>query len=69
MADTTVEEFAAVLKVPVERLMAQLRDAGIEVGNADFVMTDEMKLQLLEHLREVQAKSGDVKRRIVLRRS
>ena len=35
MADVTVAQFAEVLKVPVERLLAQLDEAGIKVGGAD----------------------------------
>ncbi len=35
MADVTVTQFAEVLKVPVDRLLVQLEEAGITVGGAD----------------------------------
>ncbi len=34
MAEVTVAEFARVLKVPVERLLVQLDEAGIKVKGA-----------------------------------
>ena len=35
MAEVTVADFAKVLKVPVDRLLVQLDEAGIKVGGAD----------------------------------
>ena len=35
MADVTVSQFAEVLKVPVERLLTQLDEAGIQVSGAN----------------------------------
>ena len=37
MSDVTIAQFAEVLKVPVERLLAQLAEAGIENGGPDAV--------------------------------
>jgi translation initiation factor IF-2 len=51
MADVTVAQFAEVLKVPVEKLLVQLDQAGIKVGGAQAVISDEAKLELLTHLR------------------
>ncbi len=51
MSNVTVTEFAKVLKVPVERLLAQLGEAGIEITGADDTITDDAKLELLTHLR------------------
>ena len=51
MADVTVTQFADVLKVPVDRLLTQLEQAGITVTGADAVISDEAKLELLTHLR------------------
>ena len=39
MADVTVSQFAEVLKVPVERLLTQLDEAGIRVSGADDTIT------------------------------
>jgi len=51
MADVTVSQFAEVLKVPVERLLLQLDQAGITVSGADDTISDEAKMELLTHLR------------------
>jgi len=51
MADVTVAQFAEVLKVPVERLLTQLDQAGITVNGANDTITDEAKMELLTHLR------------------
>jgi len=51
MADVTVTEFADVLKVPVDRLLVQLGEAGVTVHGADATISDDAKLELLTHLR------------------
>ncbi|MDR2215573.1 MAG: translation initiation factor IF-2 [Nevskiaceae bacterium] len=51
MAEVTVTQFADVLKVPVDRLLTQLEQAGIQVSGADDMISDEAKLELLTHLR------------------
>ncbi len=51
MADVTVAEFAATLKVPVEKLLSQLDEAGIKVQGAEDRITDDAKLELLSYLR------------------
>jgi len=51
MADVTVAQFAEVLKVPVERLLVQLEQAGIPASGENDVINDEAKLELLTHLR------------------
>jgi len=51
MADVTVSQFAEVLKVPVDKLLAQLDEAGIKVKGSDDNISDEAKLELLTHLR------------------
>jgi translation initiation factor IF-2 len=51
MSDVTITEFAEVLKVPVDRLLVQLDEAGIEVSGAADTITDDAKLELLTHLR------------------
>jgi translation initiation factor IF-2 len=73
MADVTVEQFANVLKVPVERLLSQLDEAGIKVSGSDDTITEDAKLELLTHLRrshgqqDTTATSG-APRRITLKR-
>ena len=51
MADVTVAQFAEVLKVPVEKLLTQLDEAGIKVSGSDDSISDDAKLELLTHLR------------------
>lgn len=72
MADVTVAQFAEVLKVPVEKLITQLDDAGIKVNGADDMISEDAKLDLLTHLRrshgDEDALASGVPRRITLRR-
>jgi len=72
MADVTVAQFAEVLKVPVEKLISQLDDAGIKVNSADDTISEDAKLELLTHLRrshgQEAASSDGSPRRITLRR-
>lgn len=51
MADVTVSQFAEVLKVPVDRLLTQLGEAGIKVSGANDLISDEAKMELLTFLR------------------
>jgi translation initiation factor IF-2 len=71
MADVTVSQFAQVLKVPVDRLLAQLDQAGIKVAGPEDRITDEAKLELLTHLRRshgAESDDGGAPRRITLKR-
>ncbi|MFK8054453.1 MAG: translation initiation factor IF-2 [Woeseiaceae bacterium] len=56
MADVTVSQFAEVLKVPVDKLLEQLAEAGIEVSGADDKISDDAKMDLLGHLRRSHGK-------------
>jgi translation initiation factor IF-2 len=51
MAEVTVSQFAEVLKVPVDRLLVQLDQAGIKVSGPNDRISDDAKLELLTHLR------------------
>ena len=70
MAQVTISQFAEVLKVPVERLITQLDEAGIKVAGADDVISDEAKMELLTHLRRAHGRVEDAAspRKITLRR-
>ncbi len=72
MADVTVAQFAEVLKVPVDRLLQQLGQAGIQVDGADGIISEEAKHELLTHLRRTHGRDdarGDAApRKITLRR-
>ena len=49
-AAVTVAQFADVLKVPVERLLEQLAEAGVDIKDADALVDDDTKMVLLNHL-------------------
>ncbi|MGH8226862.1 MAG: translation initiation factor IF-2 [Steroidobacteraceae bacterium] len=70
MADVTVSQFAQVLKVPVDRLLVQLDQAGIKVAGPEDRLSDEAKLELLTHLRRSHGsgEEGGAPRRITLSR-
>jgi translation initiation factor IF-2 len=71
MAEVTVSQFAEVLKVPVDRLLVQLDQAGIKVDGPDDRISDDAKLELLTHLRRSHGSgdSGDAApRKITLQR-
>jgi len=70
MADVTVSQFAEVLKVPVERLLTQLDEAGISVAGANATISDEAKMELLTFLRRAHGRSEDATapRKITLKR-
>ena len=59
MADVTVAQFAEVLKVPVEKLLVQLDQAGIKVKGPEDRISDEAKLELLSHLRRSHGQGGE----------
>jgi translation initiation factor IF-2 len=70
MAEVTVSQFAEVLKVPVDRLLTQLEEAGIKVDGADDIISDEAKMELLTHLRRAHGREEEVAapRKITLKR-
>lgn len=72
MSDVTVAQFAAVLKVPVERLLVQLDEAGISLHSAEDVISEEAKMELLTHLRRSHGheadSAGSAPRKITLKR-
>ncbi len=72
MAQVTVQQLAEVVGTPVDKLLEQLKDAGLSFDAPDQEISDSEKLQLLEHLRQskgakLAGTSGDGKK-ITLRR-
>ena len=51
MSDKTVRELAGVVKIPLERLIVQLKEAGLSLSEPDDVISDEDQMKLLAHLR------------------
>ncbi len=70
MAEVTVKQFAEVVGTPVDRLLTQLREAGLDITDPDTVIDDEQKMQLLTHLRHSHgAENGGAEpRKITLKR-
>src|SRR5579859_4606745 len=69
MAQVTVRQLAEVVGTPVDRLLAQLAEAGIQVGDPDAAISDDQKMQLLTHLRESHGESPSAEpRKITLKR-
>ncbi len=69
MAQVTVRQLAEVVGTPVDRLLTQLAEAGIEVGDPDASISDDQKMQLLSHLRESHGENSSAEpRKITLKR-
>jgi translation initiation factor IF-2 len=59
MAEVTVTQFAEALRVPVDKLLAQLDQAGISVGGAAAIISEDAKMELLTHLRRSHSGVAD----------
>ena len=46
MAEVTVTQFAEVLKVPVDKLLVQLEEAGIKVARPDAITNEDARLEV-----------------------
>jgi translation initiation factor IF-2 len=51
MSGVTVKEFADTVGTPIDRLLEQLKEAGVEASSADTELSEDDKLKLLNHLR------------------
>ncbi|UUD65451.1 translation initiation factor IF-2 [Pseudomonas seleniipraecipitans] len=69
MTQVTVKELAQVVDTPVERLLQQMREAGLPHSSAEQVVTDNEKQALLAHLKSSHGeKKADAPRKITLQR-
>ena len=59
MSQMTVQQLAESVGTPVERLIGQLKEAGVEVDGPAASVTDAEKLRLLAHLREAHGAAGE----------
>ena len=48
MSKVTVKQLSEVVGAPIERLLEQLKEAGIQAENAETEITDEQKFKLLD---------------------
>jgi translation initiation factor IF-2 len=73
MSEVTVKQLATAVGIPIERLLAQLQEAGIAASSADTTLTEQEKLQLLSYLRRSHGKKeadagGSAPERVTLTR-
>lgn len=66
MASQTVKQFAETLKVDVDRLLTQLKQAGVNVTDPNGSITEEQKTKLLTFLRSTHGK--DTSKRVTITR-
>nr|WP_296748789.1 translation initiation factor IF-2 [Thioalkalivibrio sp.] len=57
MSQMTVQQFAESVGTPVDRLIGQMKEAGVEVDGPAAKVTDAQKLRLLDHLRQAHGAS------------
>ena len=71
MSKVTVKQLAEVVGTPVDRLLEQMKEAGVELTGADETVSDEQKLALLNYLRQSHGKGageGSGGKKITLKR-
>ncbi|MDM8348220.1 translation initiation factor IF-2 [Pseudomonas sp. sp1636] len=68
MSQVTVKELAQVVDTPVERLLQQMREAGLPHSSAEQVVTDNEKQALLAHLKSSHGVKVEEPRKITLQR-
>ncbi|HYQ38127.1 MAG TPA: translation initiation factor IF-2 [Pseudomonas sp.] len=68
MTQVTVKELALVVDTPVERLLQQMREAGLPHNRAEQVVTDEEKQKLLAHLKSSHGDKLEEPSKITLKR-
>jgi translation initiation factor IF-2 len=72
MSEVTVNQLATTVGIPVERLLAQLQEAGISASDGEARLTEQEKVQLLGYLRrshgKVEGESGTAPSRVTLKR-
>src|SRR5688572_16497662 len=69
MSEVTVKQLAETVGIPIDRLLSQLKEAGMSIADPDQVVTGQEKRQLLEHLQRLHGKEEPVTaKKITLRR-
>ena len=59
MADVTVKQFAEVVGISIDKLLEQFKDAGIKISDADAMVSDAEKMELLTFLRTKHGKEAE----------
>ncbi len=60
MNEVTIRQFATDVGIPVDRLLSQLSDAGVDKSDPDASISEEEKVSLLNYLRDSHGKSGEL---------
>lgn len=73
MSNQTVAQLAEVVKIPLDRLLGQLKEAGLKLNHPDDIVDDNEKNKLLNHLRKRHGKNeaskeGHLPKRVILKR-
>ncbi|MCK5188589.1 MAG: translation initiation factor IF-2 N-terminal domain-containing protein, partial [Methylococcales bacterium] len=73
MSDKTVKELAEMVKIPLDRFMEQLKEAGVTASAADDLIDEDERVRLLAHLRKRHGKAegdkeGEAPKKITLKR-
>ncbi len=70
MSKVTIAQFAEVVKIPADRLLEQLANAGVSKSSIDDEISDDEKMKLLGFLRQShgEGKSAGTKGKVTLKR-
>ena len=68
MAEVTVNELAKIVGASVDRLLTQMKEAGLSHDSADATVSDEEKQVLLGYLKSLHGGKSSEPKKIVLRR-
>lgn len=68
MAEVTVQELAKTVGASVDRLLAQMKEAGLTHDSAEAVVNDEEKQQLLSYLKGLHGDNNREPKKITLKR-
>ncbi len=68
MTDKSIQELALSVERPVEKLLGQVRDAGLPQRHADDLITTEQQDTLINHLKKVHGQESSDTGRIALKR-
>lgn len=68
MAEVSIKQLAQQVKTTPERLLEQLKEAGVQVTSADQMISDDQKRKLLLHLRQSHGSEDASRSKITLKR-
>ena len=68
MPEKSVEQLAETLRVPVDRLLQQMQEAGLPQDKSGAMVTDENQEKLLAYLKQTHGGSQEAPKKITLKR-